>query len=118
MSVFSDLATLLNVAGVTALVGTRIYAGHADETEAVPYIVFEQVTGNAQNQLQGDALFVNRRMQINCWDSTLVGARAIKEAVVAALSGTGYIISEDYFYDSTVQKHRASVDWKRIGALS
>jgi hypothetical protein len=71
---------LVNDAGVSALVGTRVYPIHVDGPITTPYIKYLTVS---------DARIFKTirppRMQISCWADDFATVRQLAEAVIAAL---------------------------------
>jgi hypothetical protein len=71
-----------------ALVGNRVYPDVAPAGTDTPFIVYQQVGGEAINFLEAGMPGVrNARMQISCWAQSRLAAsalaRAAEEAIVA-----------------------------------
>ena len=112
MSIETDLyATLSNDAGVSALVGTRIYPSLAPESAALPRIDYQNVAGSRINTLPGVSDMIRKRIQINCNANTYAGSKDLAAAVIAALEGGGYLELEYDLYDAGTQIFTAIVDW-------
>lgn len=71
---------LVNDAGVSALVGTRVYPIHVDGPITTPYIKYLTVS---------DARYARSiraaRIQVSCWADTYPAVRTLAEAVIATL---------------------------------
>lgn len=78
-------------AGVSALVGTRIGFGNADEDDALPYITMQEISGIPETHLTADTGRQRTRMQINSYgrdkDAASEVAIAVREAI-HTLKGT------------------------------
>jgi len=115
MSIQDDLYSILsNAAGVTALVGTRIYPGIAAQDAASPLIVYKHISGVNRNQLNGSKIATSHRIQIQSWAAKPSTARSVIDAVETALDGTGYIVFRvDDVYDPETREWSSQADWKR-----
>ena len=115
MSIESDLyATLSGAAGVTALVSTRIYPNLVPEATANPCIDYALIAGTRLHTLIGQNDMERKLIQISCHGDTYASAKAVADAVVAALQGNGYQQSMFDFYDSETQTHTVAVDWAQM----
>jgi len=81
-ALFSHLS---GYAGLTALVGTRIYLGKAPEGAEKPYVVFQQVSGPRIHAMGSDPTISQPRYQFTAWAQTLLGAKTVSVQVIAAL---------------------------------
>lgn len=83
---------LSSAAGVTALVGgaasPRIYPMTIPQGKAVPAIVYQQITSSAEFACDGHDDLRTDRVQITIWDDDPDGARALAEAVRAAMQSS------------------------------
>ena len=112
MSIESDLyTTLSNDAGVSALVGTRIYPNLAPESATYPYITYQLISGVRLSTVTGVNDAKRKRIQHSCHAETYEEAKALADAVFAALEGDGYQDLEHEFYDPTTQVHTVIIDW-------
>ena len=75
------------VAGVTALVSTRIYPDQGPQKPTDPYITFRVVSERHEHHMTAAAGGVFARVQIDCWSRTSEDAAAVGEAVRNALQG-------------------------------
>lgn len=81
---------LMSTAGVTALVGSRIYAeGSTQHTgpDMPAYVTFEAVSGEVINQHGGSSGLRRGRVSYMAHGSTRAGVVAVCEALIAALNG-------------------------------
>lgn len=62
-------ARLAAVAGVTSLVGTRIYPMKAPQNPTFPMIVFQRISAERIGNLGADTDMVEARIQVSCHDS-------------------------------------------------
>ena len=118
MSLESDLFTKLSThAGLSALVGTRIYPNRLPDNPTLPAVVYQRIT--TMNVLaSGDVPLIRARMQVDCWDDSYLSVAAVAAQVHAALdmgSSTGLEASipedEDDSYDTDAQLHRKRLDF-------
>lgn len=83
------VAHLLADAGVSGIVGTRVYAELRPQKSVLPAIVYTRVGSTHENTLDGPSPFVTVRMQVDCWSSTYGGSKTLADAVRVALNGVG-----------------------------
>ena len=117
MSIESTLYdTLRNNAGVAALVSTRIYPLVAPDNAAVPFIVYQLITGMAHNQLVGAPGSERKVLQVSCVANSYTAAKAIAVACKASINvSVGYLMSErDDFFDQA-EFYRIMLDFSLIG---
>lgn len=81
------VAKLEATAAVTTLAGTRIYSVSAPDDPTAPYIVFQQIAADPGVSHAGAAGATERMFQFACFAATPKAARALRDAVVAALDG-------------------------------
>lgn len=84
------VAKLLAMAGVTSLVGTRIYPLVEPQDASLPAIVYQRISGPRDHVMEGASGLAMARMQLTMLASTYSGAKALAEAVRAALDGVGH----------------------------
>jgi len=71
-----------NSAGITAVVGTRVFlAGDVPQESAQPYLVLQRISGIQEDHQGGDAL-IDARYQFSCVGATLSSARSVAAAVI------------------------------------
>ena len=80
---------LAATSAVTDLVSTSIFRGWRPQgsTGDPPCVSFMRVDTVPVNAAAGSEALGNSRIQVDCWASTQVGARAIADAAKSALSG-------------------------------
>jgi hypothetical protein len=84
MSIDSDVyAVMANDAGLTALVGTRIYPQVIAQGEPMPAIVYAVKT-DAFPLLHGAPGLHQSRIAVQVWSDSIAEAKTIADAVVAA----------------------------------
>lgn len=114
-------AELIAAAGVTALVGERIYALKAPQAGQAPFVILGVVSAVPQNAFEAGARLVESRLQVDAYAKTYLEARAIDAAVTAALTQLHrsdlafWKTNERDLYDNETSLHRVSCDfsvWK------
>lgn len=108
-------ATLYASAPVKALLGTtplRVYpAGEATQETAVPYAVFQTITGTPENYLGTRSDMDGYTVQVDVYGATLASARACADAIRTALESVAYITSlREPSKDATTRHYRYSMD--------
>lgn len=85
-AIFNALA---GYSGVSGLVGTRVYPDEAKQGVVKPYIVWEELSDNEENDLSGSAETGgkhNYRIQVTCWDVDQTKARELNKQIKLAMS--------------------------------
>jgi len=82
------IAHLLADAGVSALVGTRIYPSLASQNAAAPYVVLRRVSTVGKRGTGGPAGLDRARIQIESYADTYGEAKSLAVAIRTALDGT------------------------------
>lgn len=77
------IAHLLATAGVTALVGTRVYFSMAPQDAAAPRVVVHRISGLPVYHTSGQSDLCDTRLQVDCWATTALSAIQIARAVKA-----------------------------------
>ena len=78
--------SILNAAsGLTALVGTQIYAKKVGQSATGPAVVYDRIATDRQHAMGADTGLVMARMQIQCWGDSQAEAERVSEQVRAAL---------------------------------
>lgn len=115
-------AELLATAGVTAVVGTRIWWQVAVQATTSPYIVLDAVSKRPVHDMGGLTGLTQARVSASCYAPTYADAKAAAAAVAAALDrrrGTiqgvtfGAILvesEEDAGWDDATKMHVVAVD--------
>lgn len=78
---------LTGAAGVTALVGSRIYLVRAPQSTTQPYVWFEDRNVGYVRSLAGDENYRRALVDVNCVGASSSSAIAVSAAVVSALNG-------------------------------
>lgn len=85
----ADLITYLtqDVAAVSTLVGTRVYAKQLPQKPTLPAITWDDVGSVWNRDMTGPAGKVRRRISLNAWASTERGAQELADAIRQGLDG-------------------------------
>lgn len=70
---------------LVALVGSRIYPQNAPDNAAVPYVIYQQISGQRDIAMDGATGRVESSWQISCWANTPASAATICQAAYGAL---------------------------------
>ncbi len=79
-------------AGLSALVGTRIYPLRLPEGAVYPCIRHQEITLTPTMAHDGDRRFDHTREQFDVYAETMLGAEAAAEQVRLALNGQGFTV--------------------------
>lgn len=74
-------------AGISAVVGTRIYPLRVPEDATLPALAYHKISGPSEHSKDGDMNLNHPRFQFTCWADKYADAKAGRTAVVAALNG-------------------------------
>jgi hypothetical protein len=114
---------LSGTAGLTALVGTRIYPIVAPESPVYPLVTFAEIAHDKVKTSGGTSGNMNEALyQFSCWADTYASARAVANQVITALedySGTydsttiqfSYYDSENEMFEPTTKKFNIPIDF-------
>jgi len=80
-------AMILADAGVSAIVGQRVYWGDRPQGEPVPAIVMLGISQVAGHHMQGPDGVTMRRVQCDCYAETYLGSKMLERALKAAIDG-------------------------------
>lgn len=112
MSIETSLySTLTGDAGVSALIGTRVYPNLAPEGAAHPLVAYSVISGSHIDTIPGTGDTTRKLVQIDCHANTYSSAKAVAAAVISALEGDGYHRGEHDIYDSQSQVHTVAITW-------
>ena len=78
-------AVLVADAAVAALVGVRVRAERAEQTDARPFVVFTRTGTEPYVDLSGAVLAAQVSLDVQCWADTRTVADALADAVAAAV---------------------------------
>ena len=88
MSYQSDIqATLTANAGITAIVGDRIFSDVADGSAQPPYLVYQIIATSGQTTHDGNRNLEFPLIQFSCWGAGKAAVIALASAVNTALDG-------------------------------
>lgn len=106
MSAESDLySALTGASAVTDLVSTRIYPNRVPLATTYPAIGYSMITSG----LIGSDNCQESRIQIDFFDTTYSGAKAVRDAVLSVINGNpawGYVQGPDIYEDDTSIHHQ------------
>ena len=111
------------VAGLTALVGQRIYPILLPHNATFPAVTHQQISGPRVTRLNSDPGVVEGRWQVDSWGETHMSALLVAAQVRAALKryrGTNdtteildvYLDEESQDYDEAVKRYFVTQDYK------
>ena len=86
-------AVLVANVGVHALIGDRIYPSFVPSCGTLPCVVWQQISGQGAEALDGDEDLAWPRVQVTCWATTYLAAWGVRNAVLAALGDYGGVIA-------------------------
>jgi hypothetical protein len=89
-------AHLATNAGLGVLVADRIQWDVRDETS--PSVALHLIDGPPDQTLKGKSGLVSYRVQADCWGLTFLEAKAVGEALLAALPGIGQVVDGVKFH--------------------
>lgn len=99
MSTKDTYYALINVAGVTALVGARIYPDVLPEKCSYPAIVYSFKVTPIMG-ISGAKLGEDVELPTSCWAETRASADACADAIETALSGKAFhVVGREDAYD-------------------
>lgn len=75
------------VAAVTALVGTRIYINQLPQMPTLPAVVYNRISGNRVNSLQGSGGLASPVFQFDVFGTSATQCRQIVRELQTALAG-------------------------------
>ena len=79
-------ARLIAAAGVTAIVGQKVYWGITPQGTVLPYVRLNTISDPRPEHLQGYDGSRITRVQADCFAGSYATARALAEAVIAAVA--------------------------------
>ncbi len=119
-AIYSRLSTH---AGVSALVGSRIYPSLMPQNVTLPALTYIKVAGPRVSAMSIDTGVARPRFQVSCWSQTYSQAKALAAQVRAALQrwrGTesGVVIQASFMeneidlYDNETELHHVALDFE------
>jgi hypothetical protein len=95
------------------LVSMRVYPLVAPDSPVTPYIVYQNIANSPENTLADGVPINNTRMQIDVYDKTYAGVKALAASVVAAMAGASFTnvpgINQD-LYEADVRLYRVLME--------
>lgn len=103
----------LNVSAVNAIAETRLYPfNDAGDSPTYPYVVWQFVSSQAQNQLSGTPGMDNDRVQIDCYARDQQTVLDLAEAVRDAMDPRGHQLTRiDHGIDPDTKSYRLQFDY-------
>ena len=111
------LRTLREDAGLSALVGNKVFALVIPQGTKLPCITFQRIGGMPANTLSGHSGLEEIDLQIDVWARDYDEAKAIAKAVRAAMSPSGpqfcaHLIEDQDLYEDGTNYFRVSMEFK------
>lgn len=78
---------LINNTAITELVGDRVYSQVREQSDGLPAITYQIISGIRNFDMSGPNGFVESRIQINCFAATILAAAQLSAVVRVALNG-------------------------------
>lgn len=76
---------LTSFAGLSALIGQRVYPKRSPQSPTLPYVTYQAVSGSSQQFLNDPTDVAMPRIQVDAWARSHESARAVSGQIVAAL---------------------------------
>lgn len=109
---------LKNCAGLSALVGDRIYPVRAPQGVTAPFCVYTKISNNRQYAMGGYANVQRHRFQVSCYGATYSSAKNVAAQVTAALEAwvaneikAAFAINEIDMYEKDTGLYHIPVDF-------
>lgn len=109
-------ARLSGFAGLSALVGSRIYPLRAPQTAALPLVVFQRISTIRWSAFGSDTGLARPRIQVTAWATTAMAAKSVKEQVRAALQRWRGTVAGVEILDATIADERDQYDQEALAA--
>lgn len=111
------LRTLREDAGLSALVGSKVFALVIPQGTKLPCITFQRIGGMPANTLSGHSGLEEIDLQINVWARDYDEAKAIAKAVRAAMPPSGprfsaHLIEDQDLYEDGTNYFRVNMEFK------
>jgi hypothetical protein len=88
MAIETTLVTLITgTAGVSALIGTRMYPRLMPDNATLPCVVYDEMNTRTEVRADGDTGLRVGRYKLHYWDRSYGGIKAGKAALLAAING-------------------------------
>ena len=111
------LRTLREDAGLSALVGNKVFALVIPQATKLPCITFQRIGGMPANTLSGHSGLEEIDLQIDVWARDYDEAKAIAKAVRAAMPPSGprfsaHLIEDQDLYEDGTNYFRVNMEFK------
>lgn len=111
------LRTLREDAGLSVLVGSKVFALVIPQGTKLPCITFQRIGGMPANTLSGHSGLEEIDLQIDVWARDYDEAKAIAKAVRAAMPPSGprfsaHLIEDQDLYEDGTNYFRVSMEFK------
>ncbi len=111
------LRTLREDAGLSALVGNKVFALVIPQGTKLPCITFQRIGGMPANTLSGHSGLEEIDLQIDVWARDYDEAKAIAKAVRAAMPSSGprfsaHLIEDQDLYEDGTNYFRVNMEFK------
>lgn len=111
------LRTLREDAGLSALVGNKVFALVIPQGTKLPCITFQRIGGMPANTLSGHSGLEEIDLQIDVWARDYDEAKAIAKAVRAAMPPSGprfsaHLIEDQDLYEDGTNYFRVNLEFK------
>ena len=111
------LRTLREDAGVSALVGNKVFALVIPQGTKLPCVTFQRLGGMPANTLSGHSGLEEIDLQIDVWARDYDEAKAIAKAVRAAMPPSGprfsaHLIEDQDLYEDGTNYFRVNMEFK------
>ena len=111
------LRTLREDAGLSALVGNKVFALVIPQGTKLPCITFQRIGGVPANPLSGHSGLEEIDLQIDVWARDYDEAKAIAKAVRAAMPPSGprfsaHLIEDQDLYEDGTNYFRVNMEFK------
>ncbi len=74
-------------AGLTALIAGRVYPTHMPQNPTLPAMVYNRISGERVQNMQGSSGLASPRFQFDCFARTYAEAKGVGEALRLAIEG-------------------------------
>lgn len=99
---------------LSSLVAGRVYPLIAPNKPTVPFIIYQNIANTPEVTLADGIPINNTRMQIDCYDKTYAGAKALAVSIQIAMAAASFInvpaMSQD-LYEADVKLYRVQQDY-------
>lgn len=111
------LRTLLDDAGLSVLVGDKVFALFIPAGIQLPCVTFQRIGGMPANTLAGHSGLEEIDLQIDAWGRRYDEAKAVAKAVRAAMPANGprfgaHLIEDQDLYEDGTNYFRVSMEFK------